>query len=206
MRENIWDEINLIRFLYEKNEIMDLLLEKLNPYIKKCASNSYQKSKMYNLSIPYEDFYSNALFEVWDGLKAVLKNEKLVLKNVVLYRISVSEKKTWQQYKKRGNNTDSKQTTYNSVRWTDISFDISCDFDYEKTIIQNEILKKSLKSYSKINKKKSEVIRLLYEGYSPGESLQIIYGIDTYESKDRKRIERIRNEFKEIYNHCNTKV
>jgi hypothetical protein len=205
VNENIWDEINLIRFKYEKNEILDLLLEKLKPYIKKCASNSYQKSKMYNLSIPYEDFYSNALLEVWDGLKVVLNNEKLVLKNVVIYRIGMSEKKTWLQYKKRGDNNDSKKITYNSVRWAEISFDISCNNDYEKMIIQKEILKKSLKSYSKINKKKSEVIRLLYEGYSPKESLQIIYGIDTYESKDRKKIERIRNEFKEIYNHCNTK-
>ncbi|MDT2782647.1 hypothetical protein P7H41_11845 [Vagococcus fluvialis] len=204
MRENIWNELNLIRFTCEKHEIMDMLLVKLKPYIKKCASNSYQKSQMYNLSIPYEDFYSNALLEVWDGLIAVIDDKKLNLKNVVIYRINLSEKKTWQQYKKRGNNTDSDQTTYNSVRWSEINFDIFSTYDYEKSIIQREVLRESIEYYCKINKKNSEIIGLINEGYSPRESLKIIYGVNTYESKDRKRIQRIRKEFKEIYNYFNT--
>lgn len=198
MKKILWEILTKILSNNEEENI-NQAISLLIPYIKICSKNNYKKAKMYSLVIPYEDFYSNSLLEVWEGLKAYVKNNNLNLKNVVIYRISIAERKTWNQYKKRGNNTDTNEITYNTVRWSEIDFEIKEDMNFENYLVGKESFIKSLYIFQKTDQNKADIIRLLVRGYSSKEAFNIVYKTNEYRPKDRKKIERIRKQFLEIY-------
>lgn len=199
MQKELWNELNEILAGDREELTMELAVNKLLPYIKKCSTNNYQKAKSYNLNIPYEDFYSNSLFEVWEGLKAFVNDNTLNLKNIIIYRLNIAEKKTWRQYKKNGHSYDSNQITYNSARWTEIDFDIQDNFNFENHLIIKRLFEQSLLQYTTIDKEKAIVISLLSKGYSSKEAFNIAYQTNDYNPKDRKKIERIKKQFIDLY-------
>ncbi|MDT2660509.1 hypothetical protein P7E02_11560 [Enterococcus hulanensis] len=202
MKQDFWVELEMvIKDSKLGEEFADKAIQKLLPYIKTCVGNYYRKALSYGVMIPFEDFYSNSLLSVWEGLQAIKSNTELNIKNVILYRLNISEKKTWRQYRKKGASTDSQQISYSSARWADLDFDCTDSHDLEHDVLSISHFDSCIKQFSMINQEYAEIIKLLITGYSSKEAFQKVYNISNYSSKERKKMERIKKRFKQVYNN-----
>lgn len=198
MKKNIWLQLVI---LFDSNNIyrIELALELLIPYIKVCGNDYWKKAQSYGLSIAFEDFYSNVLLNVWEGLLAYDKDKQLNLKNVVLYRLSISEKKTWRQYRKTDTFSKETKVNYSSARWEELDFTCTDTRNFTNDIVALNWLENCIEIYHKKNYKGAQVIKLLSLGYSSKEAFLAVYNVPNYTAKERKQMERIKKDFKSIF-------
>ena len=194
-----WEELEIKVELYRNNRkemIMNDILEFCCKYLKTCAMNSYNKAKNTSVYIPFEDFYSQYLLCFWEGICDYIELEGFTLKNILLRRLFIAERKVWRMYKKISNSKEDKnQTSYNSTRWQTLEFDFDSidikSFRMEEDLILNE----AFENYCKNNRKNAELIYLLFIGYSPSEAVELLDISNTYDAKTRKKVQRIKESF-----------
>ncbi|EOH91588.1 BacL2 family protein [Enterococcus villorum] len=184
---------------YQTNDeaILELMIKKLDPYIKTCAHNFVFKARSNGVFIPFEDFYSNLMLAIWQGIEDFRNIRTSTFKNVALRRIFIAEKKTWNQYKKTGNKKfDKNGVTYGVTRWEELEtlnnntqytiYDNAEVFIEEKLLIEN---------FKKLDPFKGTFIELLSLGYSPKEICLLLGISQTYDAKTRKKCQRIKESF-----------
>ena len=96
----------------------------------------------------------------WEGICDYIELEGFTLKNILLRRLFIAERKVWRMYKKISNSKEDKnQTSYNSTRWQTLEFDFdSIDF-YKKKFRQESLSNEEfLKSPTLHNKIKAAIV------------------------------------------------
>lgn len=93
---SFWEELEIKVNIYissRKSYDMDDIILCSSKYLKTCAHNSRKKAENLGVYIPFEDFYSEYLLSFWQGIETFLDSTNLSLKNIILRRLFIAEKK-----------------------------------------------------------------------------------------------------------------
>lgn len=208
----MWEELDKLfsvsnSRIVESNEIYEVGLRVINPYLLKCAKNFQRKAKIYNVNIPFEDFYSNALYFVWEGMRDYIEKSLFdyQIKNILIRRIKLSELKTWNMYKTKGTPQDKKEISYESSRYFSISEINSSylgkNFNFNDDIAVKFTITSALSLMRKSDIDGTDFIVKLLQGYSSKEAFLLTFKeTNNYGNKERKQAERLKKKFINLYN------
>lgn len=157
-------------------------------YLKVCAMNSRKKANANGVFIPFDDFYSQYLLTLWETVLDYVDIENHSLKNVLLHRLFIAERKVWRLYKKKSYSPNDKDNiSYTATRWNVLNDEILQGEIYSAKYEGQITLQECLQAYRKENQEDSKLIELLIKGYSPSESVKIL-GINLeYNAAARKK-------------------
>ncbi|WP_248000479.1 hypothetical protein [Lactiplantibacillus plantarum] len=194
----MWEEIeNFIKnknFKLNENDY-NYILSKLMPDIHRWAHSAYQRAYYKGVCISKEDFFSYFQETVWDCIQSYidLKGKEYKLSHIVSHRIKLAEAMVWRSYSNIGTSNDKNHTQYRAAQLLPINFElVNNNFDFSNFKIRDQ-----LNSFKKNCPTEAAVIGRLIAGYSPKEITKDVFDSDSYSSKYRKRINRIRNDFDE---------
>ncbi|WP_159723565.1 BacL2 family protein [Enterococcus sp. CSURQ0835] len=175
------------------------IFSKLQQYLLIKARAAQAEAKITGVYIPYEDFYSNFSVAAWHAIEDYPDIKSSSLKNVLSHRLYYAKCEVWRTYKKKSDDCKDKNgNTYDSTRWSDIDDHLYLVNDGEEITETELFLAEQLKNYSTINKTNYQVICLLIFGYTPAEALLKLGLAEEYNIAARKKIQRIRNSFREF--------
>lgn len=197
--------------MYSKDEILilsdpninkDVALEKLWFSYKKTivmkSNRCESRAKITGVLIHSSDFESEFTLALWKSILAFDNHPNYKFSHILYHRLRLSELKVWNNYKVTGNASDKDNQTFIKAIVSDISAENASEFD-ENNFIMYFATKDDILAYSKSDLLKSQIIYLLYYGYSPKEIVKLVFNTK-YTDKYRKKIQRIRNEFKRFLN------
>lgn len=98
-----WEELEEKVDCYKLNsseENMNTIIVYSMKYLKVCAMNSKKKGIANGVFIPFDDFYSQYLLTLWESVLDYVNIENHSLKNIILHRLFIAERKVWRLYKK----------------------------------------------------------------------------------------------------------
>jgi|GEM_PF-1285726 len=201
---SFWEELEIKVNIYissRKSYDMDDIILCSSKYLKTCAHNSRKKAENLGVYIPFEDFYSEYLLSFWQGIETFLDSTNLSLKNIILRRLFIAEKKVWRLYKKKTKTEwDKNGVSYASARWEELNNEKVTKKTYNQFTDYMLIMNDDFRNFANEKQENSQLISLLLFGYSPSETIKIMGISDNYDTASRKKIERAKKSFERYLN------
>lgn len=189
MKKDMWQKVAILGEQYslsKEEKFIDEIFRVMDTYLISIACRSQEKSKYIGNYIGFEDFYSNLMVAIWEGIEfyATQEGHQYTLKNILIKRIRFSEIKTWKSNQMNLCGTDylekieNKMSSKNHMALREF-YDLIFRFR-KKYVVEGTI------------------IYLLAIGYSPANAIKCLRLSAQYDDKHRKKIQRIRAKFKKF--------